>query len=199
MFDIFAVLGREYMVYSGYQSTWRCMHMKKHFGFIHDIMEVKILVLYILNRMPDAVTLETLTELVLCDDGIGYFDLVEAIDELKRTEHIKSSGDSYSVTAKGSRNGEATESCLPFSFRLKVESNISAKRIALNRDSMISTGYSRHEDGGFNVKLALSDGIGDIVKLNLYAATEKQAMRLEKGFRRNAENIYKTLISTILS
>jgi len=172
--------------------------MDGNFGFIHEKIDIKILILFILRRLPEPVSLFTLTELVLCDDGISYFDFTQCLSELVRTEHIRFEADIYSLTAKGARNGEITENNLPFSVRLKAETKTSLIHIAQNRNSMIKTSHSVSPDGSCLVTLTLSDGVSDIAALNLYAADEKQAAGLEKGFRKNAESIYKTIIEMIL-
>ena len=43
-------------------------------GFIHEKLDIKILILYILRRLPGTVDPETLAELCQCDSGVGYFD-----------------------------------------------------------------------------------------------------------------------------
>ena len=172
--------------------------MKGNFGFIHEKIEIKILILFILRRLPEPVTYDTLTELTLCDDGIGYFEYSECIAELVRTEHVKVEDGMYTLTAKGERNGEITENSLPFTVRGKAENNAEAFCRALNRNTMIRTSHTVKPDGGCTASMALSDGVGDILSLELFTATEYQAHRLEKGFRRNAESIYKELIGMML-
>ena len=51
-------------------------------GFIHDKLDIKLLVLYIMSRVVAPIEFATLTDLVLCDDGIDYFDYAECVAEL---------------------------------------------------------------------------------------------------------------------
>ena len=51
-------------------------------GFIHEKLDIKILILYILNHLPAAVDAQTLSDLVFCDNGIGYFDYSDCLAEL---------------------------------------------------------------------------------------------------------------------
>ena len=57
-------------------------------GFIHEKLDIKILILYILNHLPAAVDGQTLSDLVFCDNGIGYFDYSDCLAELVDTAHI---------------------------------------------------------------------------------------------------------------
>ncbi|NLA88156.1 MAG: DUF4364 family protein [Clostridiales bacterium] len=172
--------------------------MEERFGFIHDKLEIKMLILFILRRLPEPVTFETLSELTLCDEGISYFDFVECVSELVATEHIKTDGHTYDLTEKGVRNSDITESSIPYSVRLKAEKNTSDLSFLLNRKSMISTSHTIRRKGGYTVELSLSDGISEIITLKLYAVSQAQAQALENGFTKNAEAIYNKVIQFIL-
>jgi len=174
------------------------MDMRGNFGFIHEKLEIKIFILFILRRLPEPVTLDVLAELAMCDGGISYFDLAECVAELVKTEHLCLADNKYTLTQKGVRNGETTEISLPYSVRKEAEDAASAIRAALNRNTMIRTSHSKSHDGGCMVELSLSDGIGEVVSIELFAANEKQALLLENGFRKKAENIYNALIEMIL-
>lgn len=87
------------------------------FGFIHEKLDIKILILFILRRLPGFVEPETLLELCQCDGGIGYFDYSDCLSELVETEHVEESEEGYRITEKGARNADAVESSLPYSVR----------------------------------------------------------------------------------
>jgi len=168
--------------------------MIDNFGFIHEEVEIKILILFIMRRLPDPVTLEGLTALAMCDDRISYFDLSECVARLVRTEHLMFEKGTYSLTEKGIRNGEITEKNIPFSVREKAEEATARYRSESNRNAMIKTQTNTDVKGGCTVSMSLSDGVGEIISMELLAANEKQAAALEKGFRKNAEKIYQSLI-----
>jgi len=174
------------------------MDVTNSFGFINDKLEIKILILLILRRLPDPVTYEELAELAMCVDGISYFDFTECVAELIKTEHISLEGDKYHLTQKGLRNGKITENNLPSQVLAKAKESTAAFRAAKSRNSNIKTSHAAVHEGGCIVSLSLSDGVGEIVSMELFAANEKQARGLERGFRKNAENIYNSLIKTIL-
>ena len=47
----------------------------ERFGLIHDKLDLKILILYVLSRLPDFIDREELSELVLLDDN-GHFEFL---------------------------------------------------------------------------------------------------------------------------
>ena len=168
------------------------------FGFIREKIDIKILILFIMRRLAAPIDFEQLTDLTMCDGGISYFDYAECVNELVDTEHLRLKDGKYSLTAKGRRNGAATEVNLPYSVRLAVEKTTADVRAVQNRDAMIKTTHTVNKDGSFTVTLAMSDGLGDVLSMDLFAANEQQALALEKGFRKNAEKIFNGILEMIL-
>jgi len=172
--------------------------MNNNFGFIHDKLEIKLLILFLLHRIPEGIDYDTLAELTMFDDGIGYFDFSESVSELISNGQLAYKNNRYSITAKGKKNSDITEMHLPFSVRQEAEKRAGKLRAKQNRNSMISTSHSEITKDGSKVRLSLSDGACEILSLEILASNEKQALALEKGFRDNAESIYTSLIELIL-
>lgn len=172
--------------------------MEERLGFIHDKLEIKILILFILRRLPEPVTFDVLSDLTLCDEGISYFDFADCVSELVATGHISTDGHTYALTEKGVRNADITENSLPFTVRMTAEKNTSELRLQMNRASMITATHEIRRKGGYTVDLSLSDGISEVISMKLYAASEDQARALEEGFLKKAESIYNNVIKLIL-
>jgi len=171
--------------------------MIEKFGFIHEEIEIKMLILFVMRRLPGPVAMEVLTELAMCVEGISYFDVTDCILKLIETEHLQLIDGEYALTPKGERNGEVLEENLPYSVKQKAE-NLTAKiRTSMNRNAMIKTSRMENETGGHKVALSLSDGVGEILKMEIFAINEKQATKLEKGFRENAEEIYHSVMNLV--
>jgi len=167
-------------------------------GFIHDNLDIKILILFILNRLDAPIDLDTLADLTLLDDGISYFDVAECVTDLIKTEHIQDADGLLSITEKGYRNGRATESSILYTVREQAKRKTTALSRIQRRDAMIGAEQISLQTGGFSVTLTLSDGLGEILNMNLYAATEEQATVMTNTFRKNAEQIYSQLMETML-
>ena len=74
------------------------------------------------------------------------------------------------------------------------QSSTEAER--LRRLSMI-TAQHRNREGGCFVTLAMSDGKGEIIRLNILSSGEQQAERIEENFRDRAEEIYCRIIELL--
>ena len=167
-----------------------------NFGFIHDRLDIKILILFILRRLPTAVDADTLLELCRCDDGIGYFEYSDCLSELVESGHVTESEEGYAITEKGARNADAVESSLPYSVRSKALRLLGPVEERLRRAAMITARHTVGEDG-CTVELAMGDGKGEIVRLSLLCAGEDQARQIEKRFRRDAEGYYQKIMALL--
>ena len=137
-------------------------------GFIHDKLDIKFLILYLMARVAGPVDFTTLADLTFCDDGVEYFDFAESVAELVSTGHLAVEGDLYTITDKGRRNAQVRSELLP------------------------------REDGGVTLRLILDDDKGNLMTLDLLAVSEDQANQLADQFRLHPEALYENILQTLL-
>lgn len=165
-------------------------------GFIHDKLEIKILILYVLRRLPAPVDPETLLELCQVDGGIGYFDYSDCISELLKSGHMSEEEDGFQITEKGVRNADAVESRLPYSVRSRALKRIAPVEERMRRQAMITARHTQDEKGCM-VELAVADGKGEMIHLQLLCSGEEQAKKMEKRFRKDAEAYYQKIVELL--
>ncbi len=171
--------------------------MMDRFGFIHDELDIKILILFVLRRLPGPVDSETLRQLCMSDGGVGYFDYAECLSELVENGNVRELEDEgYLITEKGARNAETVESSLPYSVRAKTQKLIAPVQEQLRRAALITAQHTIDENG-CKVTLALSDGVGEILRLEFLCADEVQAKTVKKHFRRDAEGYYHKIVELL--
>ncbi|MEG2525645.1 MAG: DUF4364 family protein [Oscillospiraceae bacterium] len=166
-------------------------------GFIHEKLDIKILILFVLRRLPAAVSFEVLSDLILIDDGFDYFDYTQCLTELIDTGHIELTDDGYKITKKGADHGDTVESSIPYSVRTKAEQMAKPLIEKMKRDALIGTSHKPLQSGGNKVRLTLSDGIGEILSLSILTSDEEQSKRIEKYFRSDAEGVYHKIIELL--
>ena len=173
--------------------------MEGRFGFIQNEMDLKVLILFILRRLPEPAAREELTDLtLLCDNAIGYFDFTECLADLARTGHITVEDEHYAITDKGRENGEAAESGLPYSVRVRAERAAATLAHLQQRSSMIQVSHEMRARGGFTVKLSMSDGVGSVLSMEVLTGDAAQSARIEENFKKNAEAVYGRIMKVLL-
>lgn len=165
-----------------------------NFGFIHGELDTKILILFVLRRLPRPVDADTLAELCSFDSGVGWFDYADCLASLVDTGHVEQlRGVRYSITDKGRANGEAAETSLPYSVRRKAERLLEPVAEKMRREAMIDCSHEANASGGVTLSLSLSDGKGEIMALRLLVPDEGTARGIEAAFRADAEGIYQRI------
>ena len=168
-----------------------------HWGFIHEELDIKILILFVLRRLPGVVDPNELSDLCRsCDEGFDYFEYSDCLADLIDNGLIAENEDGFSISEKGAKNVEIVENDIPYSVRSRAEKLLKPLRDRLRRESMIKTSHVNEKNGCF-VTLAMSDGEGDVINLRLLCGGEEQAKIMEKNFRKNAEAFYQQFIEML--
>ena len=95
--------------------------MERH-GFVHDMLDVKVLILYIMARVAYPVDLQKIYELSYQDDGLSYFDVAEAVPQMIESGHLERvDGERYVITEKGREAGSVTEDSVAVQMSLNDE------------------------------------------------------------------------------
>ena len=171
----------------------------KRLGFIHDMMDVKVLILYVAARSEYPMTMQEVYELCYQDDCLSYFDVCTAIPEMVTSGHLKQVDEErYEITEKGKRDGELTADSIAYTVKQRAENAVSKFNRQLRRSSFVKTQIIPRENGDYSVVMALDDEIGNLMTLELLAPNQRQAVRLGKLFEKKAETIYALTMEELL-
>ena len=168
-------------------------------GFIHDMMDVKVLILFVMARVNYPVNVQQIYELCFQDDCLSYFDVCTAIPEMVKSGHLKEvENDCYEITEKGRADGSLTEDSIAFSVRQRAENAVAVFNRQLRRSCFVKTGTEPRDNGDFTVRMALSNETGTLMTMELMAPNQRQALRLSKLLEKKAEEIYNLTMASLL-
>lgn len=168
-------------------------------GFIHNKLDIKLLILYIMARVTAPIDLPTLTDLSMCDAGVDYFLFAESVSELVNSGHLTLEDGAYSITEKGRSHSQITESSLPYSVRLKCDRALSSLNSRLRRSAQVRSSLEPRQDGLYTLHLALDDNDGNLFSLSLLVATEEQGRHISERFQTAPDQIYNHILALLLS
>ena len=168
-------------------------------GFIHDMLDVKVLILFVAARASFPMTMQEIYEVCYQDDCLSYFDVCTAIPELVVSGHLREVGEgSYEITEKGRQDGSVTEDSIAFTVKQRAENASARCNRPLRRSSFVKTQILPRESGEFSVIMALDDEQGNLMTLELMAPDQRQAVRLSKLFEKKAEDVYNLTMAELL-
>ena len=166
-------------------------------GFIQNELDLKLLVLYIMARVAQPVTFPQLLELALCDAGVDYFSLTQAVDHMVATGQLAKEGERYSITEKGKRNSEICQSSLPYSVRMHCDENLVKANDALRREAQVQSFVQDREDGTCTLTLHFSDSASPLLNLSLLVPDRAMALSMAEHFRADPASIYHGVIALL--
>lgn len=174
--------------------------MEQQRGFIHDMLDVKLLILYVMARVMYPVDLQKIYELSYQDDCLSYFDLAQAVPQMVESGHLEEiEGGRFVITEKGREACAVTEDAVAYPVMQRAQAAIDKFNRAVRRSSFVKTKIVKREGGDFSVQLSLNDEVSDLLKMELMAPTQRHAYRLANAFEEKAELIYRVIMDQLLA
>ena len=168
-------------------------------GFIHDMLDVKVLILFVMARVNYPVDIQQIYELSYQDDCLSYFDVCTAVPEMVKSGHLKEVEESsFVITEKGKADGALTEDSIAFTVKQRAENAVSRFNRQIRRSSFVKTQIIPRENGDCSVLMSLDDEVGNLMTLELMAPNQRQAVRLCRLFEKKAETVYNLTMTELL-
>ena len=168
-------------------------------GFIHDMMDVKVLILFVAARSNYPMTAQEVYELCYQDECLSYFDVCTAIPEMVKSGHLKQvEGDQYAITDKGKADGSLTEDSIAFTVKQRAENAVAKYNRQIRRSSFVKTQIIPRDTSDYSVIMSLDDEMGNLMTLELMAPDQRQAVRLGRLFEKKAEMVYNLTMAELL-
>ena len=172
--------------------------MERH-GFIRDILDVKLLILYVMSLVEEPASAQTIYELCYQDECLSYFDVCTAIPEMVASGHLQAlEGERYEITEKGRETAALTEDSIAYTVKQRAENAVARFNRQIRRSSFVKTQTIARENGEYSVILSLDDDSGNLMTLELMAPNQRQAVRLSKLFEKKAEDTYNLVMTVLL-
>ena len=167
--------------------------MQQH-GFIHDMLDVKVLILFVASKALYPLSLQKIYELCFQDDCLSYFDVSVAVPQMVESGHLeKVADDAYVITDKGREQEEVTSDAIAYPVMQRAQAAVERFNREIKRQSMVRTEVIPREGGDFSVVMGLDDE-----KSNLMTPTQTQARALARAFGKRAEQIFQVVMTELL-
>lgn len=170
----------------------------RRLGFIHDMLDVKVLILFVTSRVQYPVNCQEIYELCYQDECLSYFDVCTALPEMVASGHLRQEGETYEITDKGREAGALTADSIAFTVRQRAENAVARFNRQVRRSSYVKTQIVPRDSGDCAVVLSLCDDMGSLMTLELTAPDQRQAIRLGRLFENKAEMVYSLVMTALL-
>ena len=171
--------------------------------------DIKIFILYLLKNLNYPLDFNTISDIVVQDEFVNYFDFAECFAELLDCGNIeqlppdpdadgeKKNKELYRITPNGITIAEQLQSALL--NMIKDKSLKSAMRLLSfkSRGSDVSCSYTEREDGRFDLHCEVSEKDNKILELGLIIESKYQLDKMLYNFNERPEVVYRGIISLL--
>lgn len=170
-------------------------------GGIHDMDELKLLVLYVLCMCEQPVPRDVLNDILLNDGLVDFFDSTTALDEVVQSKlvYIQHIGgeDCYAVTPAGRETATLLEKNLSYTVREKTAHAAHAVLRQWRLNSQVRAEYVRQHDGSYLVELILMEGAHEMFSLRLTAPNLDQVNTICRNFKQQPTEVFGDIIRVL--
>ena len=184
------------------------LSIRKGFGtmayksLLKEELMIKIILLFVFHHYEKPVSNQRLTDLVLQEVDIDYFDLQKALYELLKIDWVRIFKDEqqqlYELTPVGQESSTYFTDEIPYIikekllFSIRKQQRLDLPKTAIEADIAVS------DKGEFNVYLKIFE-VGDLLfELSINVGSRELALRTKEHFLNNALEIYMNTTQNVM-
>ena len=168
-----------------------------------DLAENKVLILYLLNKLPDGIKSDNLFKIVSSTNGINYFYFQELLSDLIATNLVgsftKDEDTFIKITSEGENSLSLTKSLLPGILKLKADNVFKDEISEIVEESSIITEYIPKDENNYTVKCKIVEKNEILFEISAFAGSRERAKQISDNWKNNANNLYPKIIDLLLN
>ena len=165
------------------------------------LAENKVLILYILNSVKEALTNNNLYKIVLTVIDMNYFYFQQFLLDLIKNDYVMQYQSEditiYQITDKGKQTLELTEDLLPGIIKLQVDTNLKSAMEEVSDESSIIAEYTPKSENYYNITCKIIEKNETIFEIKTFAGSREQAKQIVDNWKTYSIQIYPKLIETL--
>ena len=166
-------------------------------GFINNMLDVKLLILYVVDHLLYPADTQTIYELCLQDDKLSYFDLMQALPQMVESGHLAETEKGYVITDKGRETAAITKDSLAFPVQQRANRAVERFNREVRRESFVRTEVLDQPNGEALAVMHLDDELGSLITIEYTCPSPRQAAFLTKAFPGKADKLYQFITETL--
>ena len=170
---------------------------------IKDLAENKVLILYLLNKLPDGIKSDNLYKIVSSANSINYFYFQELLTDLIETKLVgsftKDEDTFIKITSDGQNALSLTKSLLPGILKLKADSVFKEEVSIIAEESSIITEYIPKDENNYTVKCKIVEKNETLFEVSAFAGSRERGKQISDNWKNNANKIYPKIIDLLLN
>ena len=171
-------------------------------GGLTNDFEVKILICFLLKKIEQPLSFDQVNEILQKTGFVNYFEFVEAVSELQKTEHVLLTTDEngqevFQLSEIGEAMAQTFHHSLPLTVREKTVE--SARELIQMQKQLEETEVRYHAvDDGYILTMKLKDIGSDLMDLSVFVPSEDECVEIRERIYADPLLLYKTLLAVMM-
>ena len=171
-------------------------------GGLTNDFEVKILICFLLKKIEQPLSFDQVNEILQKTGFVNYFEFVEAVSELQKTEHVLLTTDEngqevFQLSEIGEAMAQTFHHTLPLTVREKTVE--SARELIQMQKQLEETEVRYHAvNDGYILTMKLKVIGSDLMDLSVFVPSEDECVEIRERIYADPLLLYKTLLAVMM-
>ena len=166
------------------------------------LAENKVLILYLLNQIPNGIIENGLYKIVTSINNVNYFFFKQVLTDLIDTKLVgqitKDEDETIiKITSEGKNALSLTQDVLPGLIKLKADTNLKPMLDNIENEHSIIAEFTPKSEDNYIVNCKIMENNETVFEIKTFAGSRDEAKKIVDNWKNNAEVIYPKLLETL--
>ena len=167
------------------------------------LAENKVLILYILNQIPDGIIEDGLFKIITTINNVNYFYFEQVLTDLLDTKLVgiftkEEEEDVLKITSEGTNALSLTEDVLPGILKLKADNVFKKELSSITNESSVIAEFTPKNENDYTIRCKIVENNETIFEVKTFAGSRDRAKRIVDNWNQNASKIYPKILDILL-
>ena len=167
------------------------------------LAENKVLILYILNQIPDGIIEDGLFKIITTINDVNYFYFKQVLTDLLDTKLVgiftkEEEEDVIKITSEGTNALSLTEDVLPGILKLKADNVFKKELSSIANETSVIAEFTPKNENDYTIRCKIVENNETIFEVKTFAGSRDRAKRIVDNWNKNASKIYPKILDILL-
>ena len=167
------------------------------------LAENKVLILYLLDQIPNGIIENGLFKIVTSINGVNYFYFKQVLTDLFETKLVglvtkDESDDVVKITSEGKNALSLTQDVLPGIIKLKADNLFKQELSSVTEETSVTAEFIPKNENDYTIKCIILENNETIFEVRTVAGSRDRAKRIVDNWNTNASKIYPEILDILL-
>lgn len=168
-----------------------------------EVVESKLLILYILDRVEKPMTNSEITQFILENNYMNYFMVQQFLSELVNSKFMefstKDGNEYYHLSRAGRESLNFFNDRIPAGTKVAVDRSCEKKKKDLIKESQVIANYFMKNDTEYVIILKVVEKDIVLFSLSLNVPSEEQAKLICNKWKSKSDQVYKNIVDILVN